>query len=103
MNDVWPVMPDGKDYDGTHLLQLARRGQSPFRGQWDVLQLVREIEEQLGVEVVDLPRVTTGSNNYVSGFSLYSLGWRWRDADARCIGYPHQDIRWTNTARPFSP
>lgn len=65
--DHWPKMPDGRDFDGQHLLALVRGGNSPFHDKWDVNLLIQEIEENLGAQVIDIPCVSTGSNNYVSG------------------------------------
>lgn len=65
-DDPWPKMPDGEDFDGEQLLGLVRSGNSPFRGAWDVNLLIREIEENLDTQVVDIPVVSKGSNNYVS-------------------------------------
>ncbi|KDQ58297.1 hypothetical protein JAAARDRAFT_78600 [Jaapia argillacea MUCL 33604] len=66
--DDWPKMPDGSEFDGTQLLTLVRVGNSPFDSVWDVNLLIREIEEHLGVQVIDIPFVYKGSNNY--GFHL---------------------------------
>lgn len=38
--DDWPKMPNGMDFDGRHLLALAREGKSPFHDRWDVNLLV---------------------------------------------------------------
>ncbi len=65
--DSWPKMPDGTDFDGKQLFSLVRNGKSPFDEAWDVNLLIREIEENLGAEVTDIPFVYNGSNNYVSG------------------------------------
>lgn len=62
--DDWPKMPDGRDFDGQQLLTLVRSGNSPFHGVWDVNLLIREIEENVGAQVVDIPAVYKGSNNY---------------------------------------
>ncbi|SPQ25208.1 90fc60f7-ab2a-41f3-9cd9-02792d38161e [Thermothielavioides terrestris] len=62
--DDWPKMPDGRDFDGRHLLTLVRSGNSPFQDKWDVNLLIQEIEENLGAQVVDIPFVSKGSNNY---------------------------------------
>jgi hypothetical protein len=35
-HDEWPKTPDGNDFDGKQLLTLARTGNSPFHGLWDV-------------------------------------------------------------------
>jgi len=67
--DDWPKMPDGSDFDGQQLLPLVRNGNSPFHGVWDVNLLIREIEQNLGTKVIDIPATYKGSNNYVS-FSL---------------------------------
>ncbi|KDQ49291.1 hypothetical protein JAAARDRAFT_200997 [Jaapia argillacea MUCL 33604] len=61
-------MPDGSEFDGTQLLTLVRSGNSPFDGTWDVNLLIREIEENLGDQVIDIPTVYKGYNNY--GFHL---------------------------------
>ncbi len=71
--DYWPKMPDGSDYDGKQLLSLVRDGNSPFHGLWDVNLLVREIEKNLGAQVIDVPVISKGSNNYVSWLYLKSL------------------------------
>ena len=80
--DDWPKMQDGIDYDGKQLLTLVRSGNSPFHGVWDVNLLIREVEENLCTEVIDIPVVYKGSNNYASfsfRSSLYvesEVGWR---------------------------
>ncbi|KAL8895229.1 MAG: hypothetical protein Q9207_008252, partial [Kuettlingeria erythrocarpa] len=66
--DDWPMGPDGKEYDGKHLMELVRNNSSPFRASWDVQLLIREIEAKLRTEVTDIPIVHKGSNNY--GFHL---------------------------------
>ena len=66
--DDWPKMPDGSDFDGKHLLTLIRSGNSPFYGVWDVNLLIREVEENLGAQVIDIPIIYKGSNNYVSSY-----------------------------------
>ena len=65
----WPSMPDGREFDGKQLLTLVRSGNSPFHGVWDVSLLIREVEESLGAQVIDIPAVYKGSNNFV-GCSL---------------------------------
>jgi hypothetical protein len=70
--DDWPKMPDDSDFDGKQLLALVRSGNSPFHGVWDVNLLIREIEENLGAEVIDIPVILKGSNNYVSFCNLYN-------------------------------
>ncbi|KAJ5086584.1 hypothetical protein NUU61_007891 [Penicillium alfredii] len=62
--DDWPKMPDGSDFDGQHLLCLVRSGNIPFRDVWDINLLVREIEENVGVQVIDIPRTYNDSNSY---------------------------------------
>lgn len=66
--DEWPSGPDGKQYDGKHLLDLVRNDNSPFRGVWDVKLLIQEIEEDLNTRVIDIPIVERGPNNYVSSY-----------------------------------
>ena len=63
--DEWPKMQDGIDFDGKQLLTLVRSGNSPFHGVWDVNLLIREIEENLVTQVVDIPIIYKGANNYV--------------------------------------
>ncbi|KAI8629158.1 hypothetical protein F5Y19DRAFT_485069 [Xylariaceae sp. FL1651] len=63
--DDWPKMSNGRDFDGQNLLTLVRRANSQFHNTWDVNLLIKEIEENLGDLVVDIPRVSNGSNNYV--------------------------------------
>ncbi|KAM4066067.1 3-hydroxybutyryl-CoA dehydratase [Hirsutella rhossiliensis] len=73
LQDDWPKMPDGSDFDGRHLLTLVRNGTSPFHNEWDVNLLLQEIEENLGAQVVDIPFVSSGANNYAAwqkGFHL---------------------------------
>lgn len=65
-DDDWPQMPDGSDFDGKQLLALVRSGNSPFHGAWDINLLIQEIEENLDTQVVDIPKLYNGSNNYVS-------------------------------------
>ncbi|EPE06693.1 3-hydroxybutyryl- dehydratase [Ophiostoma piceae UAMH 11346] len=69
--DEWPTMPDGRDFDGKQLLDLVRSNKSPFQSVWDVNQLVGEVEKALGAQVVDIPVVYKGSNNY--GFHVCVL------------------------------
>lgn len=64
--DDWPTNGDGTEYDGKNLLELVRKSQSPFDGVWDVNQLITEVEEKLNIQVIDIPQVHNGSNNYVS-------------------------------------
>lgn len=70
-HDDWPKMPpDDSDFDGKQLFTLVRSGHSPFHGVWDVNLLIREVEENLDAEVIDIPAISKGSNNYVSLFSV---------------------------------
>lgn len=64
--DCWPKMPNGKDFDGSDLLNLVRKGSSPFKDNWDVNKLLQEIEAHMHAKVVDIPHVSSGSNNMVS-------------------------------------
>ncbi|KAJ2903737.1 uncharacterized protein MKZ38_009389 [Zalerion maritima] len=64
IDDDWPKMPDGSDFDGKQLLALVRSGKSPFHGVWDVNLLIQEIEENLDTQVIDIPATYKGSNNY---------------------------------------
>ena len=65
-SDEWPKMADGSDFDGKQLLSLVRSDNSPFQGLWDVNLLIREIEEKLDTQVIEIPVILKGSNNYVS-------------------------------------
>lgn len=65
-DDEWPQMPDGTDFDGKQLLAMVRNGNSPFHGVWDVNLLIQEVEKNLDTQVIDIPEVCHGSNNYVS-------------------------------------
>ena len=89
--DDWPKMPNGIDLDGQQLLTLVRSGNSPFHGDWDVNLLIREVEENLYTEVIDIPDVYKGSNNYVSlsfqSFYMFKVGWR--------TGFPPEAIKST--------
>ena len=62
--DDWPTNPGGSDYDGERLLELARKNENPFQAAWDVNQLLQEVEEKLGTNVIDIRLVSKGSNNY---------------------------------------
>jgi hypothetical protein len=61
-HDDWLKMPDGSDFDGKQLLTLVRSGNSPFHGLWDVNLLIREIEENLGAQVIIIPVIYKGSS-----------------------------------------
>lgn len=63
--DEWPTNVDGTDYDGKRLLELIQSGENPFSAVWDVNLLIREVQETLGAQVVDIPCVSHGSNSYV--------------------------------------
>ena len=41
IDDPWPKMSDGEDFDGKQLFRLVRSGNSPFSGAWDVNLLSR--------------------------------------------------------------
>lgn len=89
--DDWPKMPDGSNFDGKQLLTLVRSGTSPFHGVWDINLLIREIEENVGAQVIDIPTVSHGSNYYVSSCLLSSLC----DPMLRQMwhtGFPHQAV-----------
>lgn len=64
--DAWPKMSNGRDFDGQNLLTLLHSGNSPLHDNWDVNLLIQEIEDNLSARVVDIPRISKGSNNYVS-------------------------------------
>lgn len=98
LEDDWPKMPDGTDFDGKQLLCLIRSGKSPFA--WDVNLLVREIEEKLGTEVVDIPFMYSGSNNYVSSPNVH-LGYQLTGWMAQ--GFPPQVVKSTGHLGAFSP
>jgi hypothetical protein len=65
-HDDWPKMPDDSDFDGNQLLTLFRSGNSPLHGVWDVNLLNREVEENLGTQVIDVPVIYKRSNNLVN-------------------------------------
>ena len=67
-------MPDGSKYDGKGLFTLIKNNESPFRHMWDVMQLIREVEENLNMKVIDIPFVSKGSNNYVCTCLMRELG-----------------------------
>ncbi|KXS97702.1 hypothetical protein AC579_4480 [Pseudocercospora musae] len=62
--DECPTAKDGGEYDGFRLLELVRAGESPFSSVWDVNLLIREIEDNVDAEIVDMPLVNGDSNNY---------------------------------------
>ena len=64
--DPWPTLDDGKEWDGTGLLNLLQANQSPFDENLDVLALLREIQSSVNVEIADVPIVTYGANHFVS-------------------------------------
>ena len=66
--DEWPKIPDGNDFDSKQLLSLVRSGNSPFKGLWNVNLLIREIEENLNTQVIEMPVISMGSNNHVSSY-----------------------------------
>lgn len=53
------------NFQGKDLVGLIRCGTSPYDGTWDAHLLLRDIEENLGTEVVNIPCVYTGRKNYV--------------------------------------
>lgn len=59
-------MANGEPYHGKHLLDMVRHGDSPFDDVWDVNLLISEVEEKLDTQVIDIPSIDKGSNNYVS-------------------------------------
>lgn len=67
-NMFWDCCAIEADFDGKQLLSLVRSGNNPFHGVWDVNLLIREIEENLSTQVIDIPIIYKGSNNY--GFHL---------------------------------
>ena len=70
LQDEWPSFSNVFPYDGTKLLKLVQEGRSPFSGQWSVEQLIQEVEEHVGVTIVDIPLVSKGSNNFVGLLSI---------------------------------
>lgn len=52
--DDWPAGPDGKEYDGKHLMDTVRNNSSPFRASWDVQLLIRVVEVNLRVQMTDI-------------------------------------------------
>ena len=68
--DDWPSLTDGTAYNGKDLLKLVGEGKSPFKNDWDVELLLKEVESVLKGKVHDIVIVTKGSNNYVSIFLI---------------------------------
>ncbi|KAG6362093.1 hypothetical protein INS49_010322 [Diaporthe citri] len=66
--DDRPLMPHGTEWNGKDLLGLVRDDSSPFANIWDVRILLEEVETQVQAQVVDIPEVHAGANNY--GFHL---------------------------------
>ncbi|KAM4057244.1 3-hydroxybutyryl-CoA dehydratase [Hirsutella rhossiliensis] len=62
--DDWPTAQDGSEWDGTRLLDLTRRGESPFGAAWNVEAFIGEVEQILNASVVDIPTVSRGANHY---------------------------------------
>ena len=52
--------------------QPVHSGNSPFKGLWDVNLLIQEVKENLDTQVIDIPVISKGSNNYVSYCFKYS-------------------------------
>lgn len=65
-SDDWPSMPDGTEWDGKNLFELLREGKSPLKHVWDANLLLQEVETRFQAQVVDIPQVHYGANNYVS-------------------------------------
>ncbi|KAJ3487605.1 hypothetical protein NLG97_g6378 [Lecanicillium saksenae] len=70
IQDEWPEGPNGTSYDGLGLWKLLQNGESPFRQQWDVALLVKEVEEATAAKVRDIPLVSCGANYYGFHFEL---------------------------------
>ncbi|KAI5862396.1 hypothetical protein GGS23DRAFT_98537 [Durotheca rogersii] len=70
IRDDWPKIPDGSNYDGKRLLTLVRSGNSPFKKVWDVNLLIQEVEDNINSQVIDIPFVSKGSNNYGFHFKM---------------------------------
>ena len=65
IEDDWPCMPDGSKFNGIDLMLLDQSGNSPFKQDWDVEQLIAEVEQKLDTKIIDIPMLYNGSNNYV--------------------------------------
>ena len=101
-DDEWPTMPDGSEYDGKHLMEFVRNGKSPFGDAWDVMLLVREVEENLKVQVTDIPIVDKGSNNYVGlCFQDPSRVECHESQSDLCLGFPSQSLEQTGHGDSF--
>jgi hypothetical protein len=72
VEDNWPMMPDGTDYDGKNLLALVRSERSPFDKDWDVKLLIHEIEKVADAQIIDIPAIKKGSNHYMCFLCLTS-------------------------------
>ena len=68
--DPWPQV-DGEDWNGKNLLSLLHAGQCPITA-FNVKILIEEIEDALRINIVDIPLVSSGANNY--GFHMKSIG-----------------------------
>ncbi|RAL61120.1 hypothetical protein DID88_010459 [Monilinia fructigena] len=66
--DAWPEMPDGSHFNGLNLFPLILNGENPF--DWNVYQLIQEIENNLHSRVTDIPLATCGSHYYGFHFKL---------------------------------
>lgn len=60
--DDWP-----SGFNGLGLFALLRAGMNPFADAFDVNFLISEVESSVGAQVMDIPLVTAGAKNYVSG------------------------------------
>ncbi|KAH7244950.1 hypothetical protein B0J15DRAFT_564806 [Fusarium solani] len=104
LGDEWPQMLDGSQWDGLNLLDLLSRGQSPFGPILDANLLLQEVKDKLSAEVIDIPRVHTGANNY--GFHLklsdqrHVLARLWR-ADVNMPHYDGFSLRWLHQQIDF--
>lgn len=99
LKDDWPQQPKDshKEYDGNHLWDLMKAGASPFKDDWDVGVLVKEIEEQLGASVIDIPHVSCGCNNMVGVSRSYMFHPETKqDFEYRALisSYPTVDMLW---------
>ncbi|KAB8298307.1 hypothetical protein EYC80_002036 [Monilinia laxa] len=60
--DAWPKMPDGSHFNGLNLFPMILNGESPF--DWNIYQLIQEIENNFHTRVTDIPLATCGSHYY---------------------------------------
>lgn len=64
----FPRSPDGTKWNGKDLSKLISTGNDPFRKILDIKYLIEEVENDIGSQVVDIPKVSAGAHNY--GFAL---------------------------------